>query len=113
APLVFAGYGITAKDLKRDNEPFIYDDFAGIDVKGKVVILIRKEPQQKDAKSPFNGTQTTQHAPFTRKLANASEHGAAAVIIVNDGLEVTTRREQNAKLLKAALDKLAELRDKL
>ena len=44
APLVFVGYGITAKDLKKD---FVYDDYAGIDVKGKVVVIIRKEPQQR------------------------------------------------------------------
>jgi peptidase M28-like protein/PDZ domain-containing protein/PA domain-containing protein len=113
APLVFAGYGITAKNLKRGNEPFVYDDFGNIDAKGKVVIILRKEPQQKDKNSPFNGTQTTQHAYFTRKLTNAEDHGAAAVIFVNDGLELVSHREENAKLLKDALDKLAGLRDKL
>jgi hypothetical protein len=113
APIVFAGYGITAKGLKRGGEAFTYDDFAGIDVKGKVVIIIRKEPQQTDEKSPFDGTQTTQHALFTRKMSNAAEHGAAAVIFVNDGLELVKRHEENRKLLKAALDKLAELREQL
>ena len=112
APLVFAGYGITAKDLKRGDETFTYDDYAGIDVKGKVVILSARS-RSKRTRRARSTAQTTQHAPFTRKLANASEHGAAAVIFVNDGLELVTRREQNAKLLKAALDKLAELRDKL
>src|SRR5262245_13954404 len=56
SPLVFAGYGITAKNLKRGDQTFNYDDYAAIDVKGKVVIILRKEPQQKDAHSPFNGT---------------------------------------------------------
>ena len=102
APLVFAGYGITAKNLKRGNQTFMYDDYAGIDAKGKVVIILRKEPQQKDKTSPFNGTQTTQYALFSRKLDNAAEHGAAAVIFVNDELELTSRREENAKLHKAA-----------
>ena len=88
APLVFAGYGITAKDLKRNGAAFTYDDYAGIDAKDKVVIIIRKEPQQKDSASPFDGTQTTQHAVFTRKISNANEHGAAAVILVNDFPEV-------------------------
>ena len=112
APLVFAGYGITAKNLKRGNDTFTYDDYAGIDAKGKVVIILRKEPQQKDKNSPFNGTQTTQYAYFTRKLDNAIEHGAAAVIFVNDELELASHREENAKLLKAALDKLDDLRQK-
>lgn len=113
APLVFAGYGITAKNLKRGSENFTYDDYAGIDARGKVVIVLRKEPQQKDEKSPFNGTKTTQHALFTTKLKNALDHGAAAVIVVNDGLELTSRREQDTKLLQAALDSLAADRGKL
>jgi hypothetical protein len=52
-PIVFAGYGITAQDkaLKLD-----YDDYAGLDVKGKAVLLIRREPQQGDDASPFDGT---------------------------------------------------------
>ena len=113
APLVFAGYGITAKNLKQGDKTISYDDYAGIDAKGKVVILLRKEPQQQDEKSPFNGTRTTQHALFGTKIKNALDHGAAAVIIVNDGLELKSRREQDTKLLKASLDTLAGLRDKL
>jgi len=113
APLVFAGYGITAKNLKRGNEPFEYDDYAKIDAKGKVVILIRKEPQQQDEKSPFGGKTNTTYATFAVKLRNAIAHGAAAVIIVNDKQELTSRRDQDTKLLKASLDTLAGLRDKL
>src|SRR5205085_3788103 len=64
APLVFAGYGITAKNLKRGEQKFDYDEYAGIDAKGKVVIILRKEPQQKDKDSPFDVTRTTQHAYF-------------------------------------------------
>jgi hypothetical protein len=113
APLIFVGYGITAKNLKRGDETFTYDDYAGIDAKGKVVIVLRKEPQQKDKASPFNGTQNSPHALFNRKIENAVEHGAAAIIFVNDGLELTGKREENTKLLKAALDKLNELRGQL
>lgn len=113
APLVFAGYGITAKNLKRGNEPFAYDDFAGLDVKDKVVVLIRKEPQQKDEKSPFSGKEHSAYATFGRKLANAIQHGAAAAIFVNDSLEGVTRREQDTKLLTRALDELAVLKEKV
>jgi hypothetical protein len=113
ARIVFAGYGITAKNLKRGDEPFAYDDYANVDVKGKVVIILRKEPQQSDKNSPFNGTQTTQHAYFTRKLNNAAEHGAAAVIVVNDRQEQVSQAEENAKQLRGTLDKLAEMRDRL
>ena len=113
APLVFAGYGIAADDLKQNGEAFKYDDYAGLDVKGKVVVVIRKEPQQKDAKSPFNGLQNTEHATFVRKIADAADHGAAAVIIVNDGVEVATQRDDDVKLLGDVLGKLAGLKESL
>jgi len=113
APLVFAGYGITAKDMKVGDQKLTYDDYAGIDVKDKVVIVIRKEPQQKDPHSPFDGKENSYHATFQQKVANASEHGAAAVILINDGQELAGRREESTKALKSALDKLAELRTKL
>jgi hypothetical protein len=113
APLVFAGYGITAKDLKRGDEKFTYDDYTGLDVKGKVVMMLRKEPQQKDKQSPFDGDKTSQYSTFARKIENAAERGAVAIILVNDALELTNKREENTKLLKSALDKLNELREQL
>ena len=48
APVVFAGYGITSSDPK-------YDDYAGLDVAGKVVIVLRRTPQQNSAASSFPG----------------------------------------------------------
>jgi len=80
-PLIFVGYGITANEKGLQ-----YDDYAGIDVRGKVVIAIRKEPQQADPKSSFSGTQSSRHALFATKLANAIQHGAAGMIFVNDTL---------------------------
>ena len=76
-PMVFAGYGITS------DQPH-YDDYAQLDVKGKVVVLLRKEPQQDDASSPFNGRRPSSHAYFETKVDNARKRGAKAVIIVND-----------------------------
>ncbi|WP_254513691.1 M20/M25/M40 family metallo-hydrolase [Anatilimnocola floriformis] len=99
--LVFVGYGISAKDLN-------YDDYEGLDVKDKVVVIIRKEPQQKDPKSKFDGERPSRHAPFMQKISNANGHGAAAVIFVNDGLELQSAREQVAKITKEAQDKLVE-----
>lgn len=79
--LVFAGYGITA-----DEENFKYDDYAGLDVQGKVVLVIRKQPKPKDGTGPFAGTQPSQYAFFTSKVSNAAKHGAAALILINDAL---------------------------
>ncbi len=80
-PIVFAGYGITAKDdaLKLD-----YDDFGGIDVTGKAVLIIRREPAPSDSKSPFHGEATTKYATFQHKATNAFQHGAVTVLMVND-----------------------------
>jgi Peptidase family M28/PDZ domain/PA domain len=77
APLVFVGYGITAPE-------YHYDDYAGIDVKGEIVLALRHEPQEHDAKSVFAGKQFTTHAGIVNKAINARNHGAAAMILVND-----------------------------
>ncbi len=77
APLVFAGYGITAPE-------FQYDDYKGIDAKGKIVIVLRHEPQENDEKSIFAGKQLTTHAEIVSKAINARNHGAAGMILVND-----------------------------
>ncbi len=80
-PLVFVGYGISAKDKNLE-----YDDYAGLDVRGKVVIMLRKEPQQSDPNSVFDGTQSSRHALFATKLATAIRQGAAGLIFVNDNV---------------------------
>ena len=81
-PLVFVGYGITAKDedLKLD-----YDDYDGLDVDGKAVLMIRREPQMDSEDSPFGGKATTTYATFNHKIANAVKHGVKAIVMVNDG----------------------------
>lgn len=75
--VVFAGYGISAPDLG-------YDDYSQVDVAGKVVIVLRKEPQQSKADSVFDGVRSSQYAFFSTKELNAAVHKVAAMIIVND-----------------------------
>jgi len=75
--VVFAGYGITAPD-------YHYDDYEGLDVKGKIVLVLRHEPQENDEKSVFAGKELTTHAAFTNKAANAKMHGAVAIILIDD-----------------------------
>lgn len=109
APLVFVGYGITAKDPKKN---FAYDEYEGVDVKGKVVVIIRKEPQQENKDSYFNGAAPSDHALFPAKIGNAAEHGAAAVILVNDGFDLKQRTAEAKKRLGEAMDALVELQTK-
>ena len=75
--VVFAGYGITAPEYN-------YDDYAGLDAKGKFVLILRHEPQEFDDKSVFAGKIYTQHAQFFSKASNAKAHGALGVILIND-----------------------------
>ncbi len=82
-PVVFAGYGITATKGPRGGA-IDYDDYAGIDVKGKAVLILRREPQQHDEDSLFDGKDDSRYATFQHKAVNAFQHGAAAVILVNN-----------------------------
>jgi len=101
APLVFAGYGISAPGIK-------YDDYADIDVKGKVVIAIRKMPGASDKKSLFNQGQNRRHAFFFSKVAAAEKHGAAALILVNDAGELATRRGKTQQNIENQIALLAK-----
>jgi aminopeptidase YwaD len=67
--VVFAGYGIRAA-----GEPYDYDDYADVDVKGKVVLVFRKNP----------GWREVHHASFRTKLAQAAKAGAAALLLCNN-----------------------------
>ncbi|HTW63753.1 MAG TPA: M28 family peptidase [Bryobacteraceae bacterium] len=75
--VVFAGFGITAPEYN-------YDDYAGLDVQGKIVVLLRHEPQEFDEKSVFEGKVYTAHSQIFSKASNAKIHGAKAVLLVND-----------------------------
>ncbi len=102
APLAFVGYGITAPEAD-------YDDYAGIDVEGKVVIVLRHEPDQANPHSLFDGTDPSRHAPFTAKLSNAVQHGAAGVTFATDLFEVRRIAEQFERRRDAGVEQLAKL----
>ncbi len=79
ADVVFAGYGITAPELG-------YDDYRGVDVAGKLVLVLRYEPGRDDPDSPFDGASHSQHAYFETKARVAREHGAAGMLLVTGPL---------------------------
>ena len=76
APVVFAGYGITAPG-------FDYDDYAGLDVRDKLVLVLSNEPGEMDSTSRFDGSVNTPHAEVRTKAINAREHGALGLLVVN------------------------------
>ena len=85
--VVFAGYGITA-------QPYHYDDYENVDVTGKLVLILRHEPQENDIRSIFDGKKLTSYATFVDKMANAKAHGARGVILINDVIEHPGKADQ-------------------
>lgn len=73
--VVFAGYGITATDLH-------YDDYAGLDVKDKIVLVLTGEPRPTDPASPFRRPEAYHYTERSHKVINARQHGARAVLLV-------------------------------
>jgi hypothetical protein len=70
--VVFAGYGITAPQQK-------YDDYDGVDVKGKAVLALRYSPRYGKADEQL---VPREHAFLQVKYENALKHGASALILV-------------------------------
>ncbi|RSK50184.1 M28 family metallopeptidase [Hymenobacter rigui] len=78
APLVFAGYGVVAPE-------YGWDDYAGLDVKGKTVVVLVNDPGNAGQDSTlFKGRAMTYYGRWTYKYEEAARHGAAAVLIVHD-----------------------------
>ena len=77
AGVVFAGFGISAPELG-------YDDYAKIDVRGKVVLVFDHEPREADPASLFNGAGFTKYAGAWYKTWNAQAHGAVALLLATE-----------------------------
>jgi Zn-dependent M28 family amino/carboxypeptidase len=75
AEAVFVGHGITAPE-------FGWDDYAGVDVKGKVVVLFTNEPPSDDPKF-FGGKALTYYGRWTYKFEEATRRGARACFIIH------------------------------
>src|SRR5262245_47845231 len=80
--MVFAGYGISAPALK-------YDDYEGLNVEGKIVVVIRRTPRYGEkGDKRFDTTipegEDSTHATFASKIEEAAKRKAAGLIIVND-----------------------------
>ncbi|MFZ2997778.1 M28 family peptidase [Sphingobium sp.] len=79
SPVVFVGYGINAPEKG-------WNDYAGVDVKGKTVIILVNDPdyETQGLTGPFNGRAMTYYGRWTYKYEEAARQGAAAAIIVHD-----------------------------
>ncbi|MEZ5942756.1 MAG: M28 family peptidase [Planctomycetaceae bacterium] len=100
APIVFVGYGIEDKELE-------FDEYAGVDVKDKVVLIVRRTPLQGNADSAFtSGHGISRHAALSTKVSHAFSRGAAAVIFVNDHFTGLSERQELEEQRDAAREKL-------
>jgi len=75
APIVFVGYGITAPEYQ-------WDDYKGVDLKGKVALLFVSEPESDDPKF-FKGKALTYYGRWTYKYEETVRHGAVATLIIH------------------------------
>ncbi|MCH9688487.1 MAG: M28 family peptidase [Deltaproteobacteria bacterium] len=75
APLVFVGYGVTAPE-------FEWDDYADVDVRGKVVVVFVGDPPVEDDR--FGGPAMTYYGRWTYKFERALEAGAAGCLVVHE-----------------------------
>ena len=73
APIVYAGYGIAAKEYN-------YNDYSGISVENCVVLILDGEPDL-DNPNRFNGSLDTRYADIREKLSQAKTNGASAILI--------------------------------
>ncbi len=75
APIVFVGYGINAPEYQ-------WNDFAGLDVKGKILLAIVNEPPSTDEQF-FKGKALTYYGRWTYKFEEAARKGAAGVMVIH------------------------------
>jgi Zn-dependent M28 family amino/carboxypeptidase len=103
AEAVFVGHGITAPE-------FDWDDYQGVDVKGKVVVLFTNEPPSDDPKF-FGGSALTYYGRWTYKFEEAARRGAKACFIIHTretaGYPYSVVRPLDGAQLKRELDQHA------
>ncbi|MBI1313352.1 M20/M25/M40 family metallo-hydrolase [bacterium] len=99
--IVFGGYAIDAKEVP-------YHDFQDVDVKGKIVIVMRRNPQQVNPKGKFAaGHGISRHAAIRSKMSVCSTAGAAAVLFVNDPYTSESEAEKAINHADSAVVKAA------
>jgi Zn-dependent M28 family amino/carboxypeptidase len=76
-PLVFVGYGVSAPERN-------WDDFKGVDVRGKLIVVLINDPDFEGGEGDFGGKAMTYYGRWTYKYEEAARRGAAGVLIVHE-----------------------------
>ena len=77
APLVFLGYGVKAPERN-------WDDFKGVDLKGKIAVVLINDPDFEGGEGDFGGKAMTYYGRWTYKYEEAARQGALGLIIVHE-----------------------------
>jgi len=77
APLVFLGYGVKAPERN-------WDDFKGVDLKGKIAVVLINDPDFETGTGDFDGKGMTYYGRWTYKYEEGARQGAAGVLIVHE-----------------------------
>jgi len=77
APLVFVGYGVHAPERN-------WDDFKGVDLRGKIAVVLVNDPDFESGKGDFGGKAMTYYGRWTYKYEEAARRGALGVLIVHE-----------------------------
>lgn len=76
-PVVFAGYGVRAPEVR-------WDDFEGVDVRGKLLVVLVNDPDYESGTGDFGGRAMTWYGRWPYKFEQAARLGAAGVLIVHE-----------------------------
>ena len=77
APLVFVGYGVNAPERN-------WDDFKGVDLHGKIAIVLINDPDFETGSGDFGGKAMTYYGRWTYKYEEAARRGALGLLIVHE-----------------------------
>lgn len=105
--IVFLGYAIETEqynDIPKD-----------LDLKGKIALIMRRNPQQANPHGPFAAAHggVSRHAALTSKISQAFRKGAAAVLFINDTYTAKHAEEELKQQIQKATEQLAEVAKQL
>jgi Zn-dependent M28 family amino/carboxypeptidase len=77
APLVFVGYGVKAPERN-------WDDFKGVDLRGKIMVVLVNDPDYETGQGDFGGKAMTYYGRWTYKYEEGARQGAAGVLVIHE-----------------------------
>ncbi|WP_156679115.1 M28 family metallopeptidase [Sphingomonas profundi] len=77
APLVFVGYGVKAPERR-------WDDFKGVDLRGKIMVVLVNDPDFEGGEGDFGGKAMTYYGRWTYKYEEGARQGAAGVLVIHE-----------------------------